>query len=193
MCCSNPSAPIPSDETAQALENRLRGATLDLPAGTQWEGKHKMSLSSQAPYGRKASPLEGFPRKDLQILAGSGADSTCGKAQQASGEAAGDIRTGRVLSGRLCRDKGTEAVGSETQPDLSANAALQALVAPSLSFVPGVSSVTSQPSSPWGALSSPPLFSWIIPRKFCSGLKKQRPEQCSCLLSLVRGTFSLLT
>lgn len=75
----------------------------------------------------------------------------------------------------------------------STAAALQALVVPSFSHVPGVSAVTSQPASPWGVLSFPTLFSWIIPRKLCSELKKQRPEQQSCLLALVRGTFSLLT
>ena len=95
--------------------------------------------------------------------------------------------------GRLCRDKGTEAVGSETRSDLSATAAVPALVAASLDCVPGVCSVAGQPASPGGVLSFPPLFSWIIPRKLCSGLKKQRPEQRSCLLALVRGTFSLLT
>lgn len=51
-----------------------------------------MSLSSEAPSGRKASPLAGFPRKDLQTLAGSRAGSTHRKALQASGEAAGKIR-----------------------------------------------------------------------------------------------------
>lgn len=159
-----------------------------------WEGKHKMSLSSQAPDGRRASPLEGFPRKDLQILAGRGAGSARGKAPQAVGEAAGgEIRTGCVLGGRLCRHKGTEAEGSDARPDLSAAAALRALVAPSLNCVPRVSSVAGQPESPWRALSFPPLFPWIIPRKLCSVLKKQHPEQRSCLLAPVRGTFSLLT
>lgn len=95
MRCSSLGAPIPSDETAQALEDRLRGAMPDWPAGTGWEGKHKMSLPSLAPDGRKASPLAGFPRKDLQILAG----SARGKALQAGGEAAGEIRTGCVSVG----------------------------------------------------------------------------------------------
>lgn len=115
MRCSSPGAPIPSDETAQALKDRLRGATPDWPAGTGWEGKHNMCLSSQAPDGRKASPLAGFPRKDLQILAG----STRGKAPQAGGEAAGDIRTGRVLGGRLCRDKGSEDLCQRSDDQIS--------------------------------------------------------------------------
>lgn len=89
--------------------DRLRGATPDWPARTGWEGKHKLSLSSQAPDGRKASPLAGFPRKDLQILAG----SARGKAPQAGREAAGKIRTGHVLGGRLCSNKGIEAWGQK--------------------------------------------------------------------------------
>lgn len=48
-----------------------------------------------------------------------------------------------------------------------------------LNRVPGVSSVTGHPASPWGVLSFLLLSSSIIPRKLCSWLKKQRPEQDS--------------
>lgn len=52
-------------------------------------------------------------QRDLQILVGSRAGSARGKAPQAGRESAGKIRTGCVLGGRLCRDKGIKAVGSE--------------------------------------------------------------------------------
>lgn len=100
---SSPNAPIPSDETAQALKDTV-GSHAGLPSW-DWVGREdKMSLSSQPPTGRKASPLMGFQR-DLQIFVGSRAGSAHGKALQAGEESAGKIRTGCVLGGKLCRDK----------------------------------------------------------------------------------------
>lgn len=122
MRCSSLGAPSLSDGTAQVLENRLQGAMLLWPAGTGWEGKHKMSLSSQAADGRRASPLAGFPGKDLQILAGSRAGSTCGKAWQAGGEAAGEIRTGHVSGGEGLAELWGQKL--DFRSDLSAAAAL---------------------------------------------------------------------
>lgn len=100
---SSPDAPIPSDETAQALKYTVESHA-GLP-GWDWVGREdKMSLTSQAPTGRKASPLMGLQR-DLQISVGSRAGSALGKALQAGGESAGKIRIECVLGGRLCRDK----------------------------------------------------------------------------------------
>lgn len=100
---SSPDAPIPSDETAQALKDTL-GSHAGLPSWDRVGREDKMSLSSQAPTGRKASPLMGFQR-DLQIFVGRRVGSAHGKALQAGEESAGKIRTGCVLGGKLCRDK----------------------------------------------------------------------------------------
>lgn len=110
---SSPDAAAPSDEPAQALEDTA-GSHAALPGRDRVGREDRMSLSSQAPSGRKASPLMGFQR-DLQIFGGS---SALRKAPQAGGESSSKIRTRCVLGGRLCRDKGIKAVGSEMGSDL---------------------------------------------------------------------------
>lgn len=145
-----------------------------------------MSLSSEAPGGRKAGPLAGFPREDLQTFGGSRAGSRHGKALQASGEAAGKIRM--CFGGRLCRDKGT--VGSQTRPDLSCHSSTLKLWL-----------LLSQ-SCPWGLFchwsSSKPLGSVVISaavlfdnsKKTLFLAKKAAPRAG---LALVRGALSLLS
>lgn len=190
MRCSSPGAPILSDEAAQALEDR------------QTAGSHA-GLASQDRVGReaqtvpfisgsrweKSQPSGGFPKEGFT-------DPRWQRTREGPAGWQGGSRQDKdrtCLGGRLCSNKGIEAWGQKHNQISPQRSSLSSGCSFSRSCPQGLFCHQSASKSLGSVVISTAVFLDNSQKTLFWDKKKHCPEQHSCLLALVRGTFSLLT